>query len=204
MEKQLINPISAFGLGFFPVIVLTAHKLFLPKVVFHYMKKELSRFQVNLTSGYSLSSHPQQHLAAALAAAQQQPRVSHPISVSLGSAQAPATMTLSGLTSHPQQQAAAKAHPLDSHQQHITQTVFLSPPASGSPSGTAPNLALNLATYNHSVPITPTTPGAIPSIAGLPMMAVKLGDVHMGVSSTFSSTIFYRKKVLEKVLKTSM
>ena len=31
-----------------------------------------------------------------------------------------------------------------------------------------------------------------------------LGDVHMGVSSTFSSAIFYRKKVLEKVLKTSM
>ena len=155
------------------------------------MKKELSRFQVNLTSGYSLSSHPQQHLAAALAAAQQRPRVSHSISVSLGSAHAPATVTLSGLTGHPQQQAAvvaaaaAKGHPHESQQQHITQTVFLSPPASGSPSGTAPNLALNLATNNHSVPITPTTPGAIPSIAGLPMMAVKLdasSNPHLAAS----------------------
>ena len=123
-----------------------------------------------------MSSHPQQHLAAALAAAQQQPRP--PLFVSLGNAHnASSSMTLSGLTVQLQQHSSSNQHeppkhPHSQQQQHITQTVFLSPPPSGSPSG-APNLALNLATNNHSVPMTATNPVSIPSISGLPMMAVK-------------------------------
>ena len=151
--------------------------------------------QVNLTSGYSLSTHPQQHLAAALAAAQQQPRVTLPISVSLAGAHAPATMTLAGLSaSH----SISSGKPSLS-EQHVTQTVYLSPPATGSPSG-APNLALNLATNNHpaAVPMTPTTPVSIASISGLPMMAVKLdasSNPHLAASigvkrhSSFSAPI---------------
>ena len=131
-----------------------------------------------------MSPHPQQHLAAALAAAQQQPRVSLPLSVSLGNAHASSTMALAGLSATPSQQPGVK--PQDPHQpQPLTQTVFLSPPASGSPSG-APNLALNLATNNHhSVPISPSTPVSIPSISALPMMAVKLdaaANPHLAAS----------------------
>ena len=97
-------------------------------------------------------------------------------------------MTLTGLNAPPQLQSTPQHHHQQPHQQqtpqHITQTVFLSPPASGSPSG-AHNLALNLATNNHSIPITPNTPGSIPSISGLPMMAVKLdasSNSHLAAS----------------------
>lgn len=118
-----------------------------------------------------MSSHPQQHLAAALAAAQQQPRP--PLSVSLTNAHAPSSVTLSGLAAQLQRSNQYEPQKHQHPQQHITQTVFLSPPPSGSPSG-APNLALNLATNNHSVPITATNAVSIPSISGLSMMAVKL------------------------------
>jgi len=132
-------------------------------------------FQVNLSGGYSLSPHPQQHLAAALAAAQQQPP-RPPLSVSLANAHASSSVALSGLTGQTHQLHSSSQHEPQKPsqpQQHITQTVFLSPPPSGSPSG-APNLALNLASNNPSVPITAAGPASIPSISGLPMMAVKL------------------------------